>query len=94
LQTNLRTIAELEPNVQKLLRKRPMEGDRSQNWRLSCGSYEEATEDRESSALIERPPALDRTSAAINRTWGLMLFFLAFTYYSDFSFLVLVVLGF
>jgi hypothetical protein len=55
---------------------------------------EEATDDRESSTLIERPPALDRTHAAIDRTQGLILFFRTFTYCTDFSFLVLVVLGF
>jgi uncharacterized membrane protein len=54
----------------------------------------EAIDDRESSALIERPPAVDRTCAAIDRTRGLMFIFRAFTYYTDFSFLVLVVLGF
>jgi hypothetical protein len=57
-------------------------------------AIEEATDDKESSALIERPPALDRTCAAINRKRGLMLFFSAFTYCTDFSFLVLVVLWF
>ena len=44
--------------------------------------------------LIERPSALNRTRAALEPTRGLMLLFRDFTYCTDFSFLILVVLGF
>ena len=41
---------------------------------------EEATNGRVRAHLIERPYALDRTRAAIDRTRGLMLLFLRFIY--------------
>ena len=54
------------------------------NDRITCAqtskATEEATDGKVRAHLIERPYALDRTRAAINRTQGLMLLFPCFIY--------------
>jgi hypothetical protein len=54
----------------------------------------EATDGKVRVHLIERPSVLDRIRAALERKRCFKLFFRKFTYCTDFSFLVLVVLGF